>query len=208
MTAHALNDPQRITLHLEAMAESTRGAVLTIGRRQVFGELGYPHPDSGETTFLVHPALHGLLDPPAQGTTVQLEYQTQHTRYAFFTTVQGAHTPMLWRLARPQAISRRETRKHRRLELSALFRTHAGQFQEVVDISEGGFGLIVQGAPPRVGTQLQGWLDVEGLPPTAILATVRHERKADQHCIVGCSIDHIHPNDLAALRQLLSGLGG
>lgn len=217
MTAAAreLSNAESIFAHLDTMAGLTRGAVLTVQGRDVFGELGYPTPGSGETTFLVDESLRGLVSAPRPGRTVRVEYCTSRERFAFVTEIRGHHTDALWRLAPPRAIERIEMRQHQRVDASGLAELWiiggAGPAQvRVVDLSAGGLAFVVPAGTdaPTQGAVLPAELQLSGLSRMPVDLHVRHLRAQGDDTVCGASFQDMHPSDRASLTDVLDAQGG
>ena len=214
-TARELSNHESIFAHLDTMAGLTRGAVLTLQGREVFGELGYPKPGSGETTFHVHESLRGLVGAPRPGRTVRVEYCTSQERFAFVTEVSGHHTDALWRLAPPRSIERVEMRLHARHHGQGLADLWivVGQesvFVQVLDLSAGGlaFALGPELDAPAQGAVLSAELEVVGMSRVPVDLLIRHERATGGQRVFGASFQDMHPADRATLEDLLEALSG
>jgi c-di-GMP-binding flagellar brake protein YcgR len=214
-TARELSNAESIFSHLDTMAGLTRGAVLTVQGRDVFGELGYPKPGSGETTFHVDESLRGLVSAPRPGRTVRVEYCTRRERFAFVTEIAGHHTDALWRLAPPRAIERIEMRQHQRHSAGGLANLWivAGASSvevQVMDLSAGGlaFALAPGLDAPSEGAVLAAELEVVGLSRMPVELLVRHAREQGGQTVFGVSFRDMHPSDRASLTDLLEALGG
>lgn len=206
MTAPLLTDARAIQAHLNLMAERLKGSVLSMGTQQVFGQLGYPHTKGGHQSFQVAKEIQGLVEPPRPGQTVHLQYQTSKAGYGFMTSYLGTYCEGLWRLALPQNVDRLWERKHQRLKVPALFRARHGTaiFQEVNEISEGGFSLNLL---PEHGlgrdALIQGALSVSGLPVIGVTARVRSVETQPHGEVAGCAFESIQPEHRALIQALI-----
>ena len=210
MTA-PLTNATAIQEHLHQMAERLKGSVLSMGTLQVFGQLGYPHPELGQQSFQVDPRILPMVSAPRPGQTVHVQYETSTAGFGFMTSYIGPYCDGLWRLALPQNIDCHWERRHQRLDVAALFRAnlHAAPYHQVIEISEGGFSIAM---PPESalieGAMLQGTLSVRHLTPISVFAKVRRIKESKLGRTAGCSFEDIDTGDRVLIKQLiLSELG-
>ncbi len=206
MTAPPITNANAIHDHLYGMAERLPGSILSIGTVQVFGLLGYPDPDKAQQSFQVDPRLLAHVQPPREGQTVQVKYETSTAGFGFMTSYLGPYCEGLWRLAIPRNIDCYWQRRFQRLKIPALFRAnhHTALHQEVLEVSAGGFSLALEDPQSlAVDTQIQGQLSMLDLPPITVFAKVRRvEEKGTQH-VAGCSFEDIDPADRRQIEALI-----
>ena len=176
--------PQDIQAHMIYAATEIPSAVLTLGRQQIHGRLTAPN-EVGDIAFVLDANLQGVVQPPAPGKTVKIDYEGNEDAYTFFTEMKGTDLLQRWLLASPKTIERTQQRLTARHFVDGAYGFElrvqvAGDIPETQmrDISNSGLSFIVASKKLRVvlNSTIYATVTVPGMAPFDVVMEVRHER--------------------------------
>jgi hypothetical protein len=181
-----LTRPEDVQAHLMYAAAEIASCVITVNGLQVHGSIAPPE-SSGDIPFMVDPRLQDLVEIPATGRAVRVDYEGGTDRYTFYSEMVGTDILHRWVLAPPRTVQRTDRRivaRHRvmghdgfhiLMEVGNTIRSF-----EITDISNAGLAFLYQSsdASLREGHSVEGHVEIPGLDPVPVRLEVRNIRKS------------------------------
>ena len=209
-----LTRPEDIQAHLIYAASEIPSAVLTVSNLLVHGRIAPPEEESGQVAFIVDASLDGLVNPPAPGRSLKVEYEGDEDAFTFYTEMVGTDLLKRWVLAAPKTVERTNQRLVARhlvsgnsdFALSALLPI-GNTSVPLRDVSNAGlsFSVMANDAPP-IGSVISASLEVPGLQPLQVSMEIRHARpmpgNASRSLIGVKFVELVHAERTALARAL------
>jgi hypothetical protein len=211
-----LSKPDDVVAHLFFAAAEIGQIQVDVFGQTITAALAFPHHGSNSIDILFSRGLDALLDHSV----VRVRYHHDGSSYEFLTSVQRLITDRRWRLALPNAVSRRISRGADRLSVrrdprfTVYLERDDGEPmpQQLHDISTTGLSFVFRPAQLTLerADQLLSTLQLPGDRHVPVLLEVRHSRPDGGGSlpvlIAGCHLISISPWGRALLSQAIAGI--